>query len=145
VAVFITDGGVSHALIGTCVVGVGTGPNAASICAAAATRSPDHAIHGIDFSKSMKVDVPRGGAGLTLRSHLPTGAGLTVGSTSVYGLLATPGDHKLGEVAGGVEVPVGDHAAGVAGGGPDPQRGSADLYASRTPISCASSPRRTPG
>src|SRR5579875_767542 len=54
------------------------------------------------------------GAGLTLHSHLPGRPGLTVGSTSVFGLRATPGDLPVavpGEVERGIEVAVRDHAA----------------------------------
>ena len=53
---------------------------------------------------------------MTLHSHLPAVAGLTVGSTSCH--RATPGGVDLGreggEVACGVEVPVQDQAAGLA-------------------------------
>src|SRR5579859_5950812 len=56
-------------------------------------------------------------AGLTFHGHRPAGAGLTVGSTSVFGLRATPGDYELGEVDRGVEITVADHAAALAGEG----------------------------
>src|SRR5260221_13112354 len=49
------------------------------------------------------------------------GLGLTVGSTSVSRLPATPGDVVL-KVDRGVEVPVDDEAAGVAGEGAGRQR-----------------------
>jgi hypothetical protein len=47
----------------------------------------------------------------------PNGSGLTVGSTSVLGLRATPGDEALdqrSEIDRGVLVPVDDQAAGGA-------------------------------
>ena len=55
------------------------------------------------------------GAGLLLRGHLPSELGLTVGSTGVYRLPATPGDvlHEIGEVAGGVEITVDPQTAGL--------------------------------
>jgi hypothetical protein len=81
------------------------------------------------------------GAGLTLRSHLPAGSGLTVGSTSVFGLRATPGDHELGKAVGSVEVPVKDEADACITLTARPQHGSP--FPAKEPI--LRMPNRTPG
>jgi hypothetical protein len=56
------------------------------------------------------------GAGFSLHCHLPSKLGLLVGSTSGLCLPATLGDglHKLGQVAGGIQVTIQDRLARLA-------------------------------
>src|SRR5215217_3375034 len=57
-----------------------------------------------------------GTAGFPLHGHLPGKLGLMVGSTGVLRLPATLGDvlRELGKIAGGIQVAVENHAAGLA-------------------------------
>ena len=75
--------------------------------------------HELHPSVPVSCPLQKRAAGFPLYGHLPSKLGLTVGSTGVFRLPATLGDVlcELGEVAGGVQVPVEPQPADLAADG----------------------------